>query len=412
MAGEIQELVEDLADRLGVPVMLEDREERVVAYSSQSSPVDEVRRQSILRRKTEPEVMAWFRSFGILQATAPLRIPRHPEQGILARLCLPVRFRSRLMGFVWLIDDDEALGDEEVALARGLVEQLALLMYEEELDQRLTSRILSHLLSSSEELREASISQIADQHLFPTDAPFVVVVLVPLGIPGPDAREPLCQALWDVGREVGPGDILHMACTDHGILLVRTGSLDDDEGAASCAERGREALARRLAPGPGRVIAALGDPQGRLCDAIVSYRQARLAARVAAAVPGLGDLPRWRRLGAYRVLAQIPSDQAVESSLDPRLLALFSSGDLEAITTLETYLDLAGDAKATADRLYLHRATLYYRLNKVERLTGISLKDGEDRLAMHLGLKLSRLCGLHPAPEAATGEPSRPGVTA
>jgi sugar diacid utilization regulator len=412
VTAEIQELIEDLADRLGVPAMLEDREERVVAYSSQSSPVDEVRRQSILRRKTEPEVMAWFRSFGILQATDPLRIPSHPKRGILGRLCVPVRFRSRLMGFVWLIDDDEALGEGEVTLAQGVAEQLALLMYEEELDHRLTSRILSQLLSSSEELREAAINQIAGQGLFPTDTPCVVVVLVALGVPGPDAHEPLCQALWDVGREAGPGGVLHMACSDHGIVLVQSESRGDDERATRFAERGREALARRLSLAPARVIAALGDPQARLSDAIISYRQARLAVRVGAAVPGLGDLLPWRRLGAFRVLAQLPSDQAMESSLDPRLLALFATGDAEAITTLETYLDLAGDAKATADRLYLHRATLYYRLNKVERLTGISLKDGHDRLAMHLGLKLSRLCGLHPVPDAGSGEQPRSGATA
>jgi DNA-binding PucR family transcriptional regulator len=66
------------------------------------------------------------------------------------------------------------------------------------------------------------------------------------------------------------------------------------------------------------------------------------------------------------------------------------------ITTLETYLDLAGDAKASAERLSLHRGTLYYRLRKAERIAGVDLRSGGDRLALHLGFKLARLIGLYP----------------
>jgi DNA-binding PucR family transcriptional regulator len=63
------------------------------------------------------------------------------------------------------------------------------------------------------------------------------------------------------------------------------------------------------------------------------------------------------------------------------------------VETLEAYLDLAGDAKATAAALSLHRATLYYRINRIEEITGARLKTGEDRLALHLGLRLARLHG-------------------
>ena len=62
--------------------------------------------------------------------------------------------------------------------------------------------------------------------------------------------------------------------------------------------------------------------------------------------------------------------------------------------TLEAYLDLAGDARATAEALSLHRATMYYRLNRIEEITGARLKTGDDRLALHLGLRLARLSGL------------------
>ena len=65
-------LVDDLAHRLDAPTELEDREQRVLAYSSHIGEVDDVRRDSILRRETSPEVRTWFRQFGILEATEPL----------------------------------------------------------------------------------------------------------------------------------------------------------------------------------------------------------------------------------------------------------------------------------------------------------------------------------------------------
>ena len=41
----------------------------------------------------------------------------------------------------------------------------------------------------------------------------------------------------------------------------------------------------------------------------------------------------------------------------------------------------------------LHRTSLYYRLQRVEELAGTDLKDGGERLALHLSLKLARLAG-------------------
>ena len=66
------------------------------------------------------------------------------------------------------------------------------------------------------------------------------------------------------------------------------------------------------------------------------------------------------------------------------------------IRTPETYLDLGCDVKAASARLHLHPATLYYRLDKAEKRFGFNLRDGNDRLAVHLGFKLARLADLHP----------------
>ncbi len=55
------------------------------------------------------------------------------------------------------------------------------------------------------------------------------------------------------------------------------------------------------------------------------------------------------------------------------------------------FLDRAGQASRTATELGIHRQTLYYRLARIQQLTGLDLNDGEDRLLLHMALKAARL---------------------
>lgn len=54
--------------------------------------------------------------------------------------------------------------------------------------------------------------------------------------------------------------------------------------------------------------------------------------------------------------------------------------DETARHTLETYLDLGGDAKRTAAHLHLHRTTLYHRLGRISEALAVNLDDGLTRL--------------------------------
>lgn len=402
--NELQALVEDLSRRIGAPAVLEDHEQRMLVYSAQDGPIDEIRRHSILMRETRPEVKDWFRQFGIVHATAPLRIPSHPELGILGRLCVPVRFRGRLLGFLFLIDDLLRLDGPDIALVERVSNHAGLLLYEDELDRRLWSSVLSHLLTPDLEMRQAAAQQLVEQGLAAADVPHAVVVVRLAGGPVAGTAEVIGEAMLELlRRRVQPG-LLELARPDHGVLLVPLASADDRQVAATardaCAALAR--AARGTTHGDVHAISGIGDPQPRLADAHQSYREALLAAKVAAAVPRVDDVAYWRDLGAFRALVQVPlCDDARSSCVDPRLVRLIGQdGDLAG--TVETYLDLGCDAKRTAEQMRLHRATLYYRLAKAARITGADLHDGNDRLALHIGFKLARLNGSYPAGGTAT----------
>lgn len=394
MARDLQGAIDTLAWKLSRSAVLEDVKHCTIVHSSQLDPIDAVRQDSILHRTTPPEVITYFRRFGIAEATTPVCIPGNPELQILPRVCAPVRFGTRLLGFLWLIDSDQGSSHEDLAIIKQAADHMALLVYEEQLSQRLTSQALAHLLCQSEPLRRSSASDIIQQGLFPDRESFCVVVIQALSQKEAPEPQAVHDALSDIGWEASTSDLLWLGLRDHGVLLLPSGSPPKDAEVVRLAEAAVAALAKRAQlPSTDDVVAAIGDTQEHLSDAVVSYRQAQACLRVQAVVPSLPRVVRWHDLGIFRVLTQLPLD-AAHSALDPRLGLLLGSGDNATISTLEAYLDQGGDAKTTAETLHLHRGTLYYRLDKASRLADIDLHDGLERLSIHFSFKLARLLGL------------------
>ena len=58
----------------------------------------------------------------------------------------------------------------------------------------------------------------------------------------------------------------------------------------------------------------------------------------------------------------------------------------DLVLTLKTYFAAGGNASEAADRLFLHRNSMLYRLERIQKLTGLDLKDDRVALALQLGL--------------------------
>ena len=57
--------------------------------------------------------------------------------------------------------------------------------------------------------------------------------------------------------------------------------------------------------------------------------------------------------------------------------------------TARTVLDCGGDIARAAARLHIHRTTLYYRIERIEALTGVNLKASPQRDDLHMALRLA-----------------------
>lgn len=127
------------------------------------------------------------------------------------------------------------------------------------------------------------------------------------------------------------------------------------------------------------------------------FQQAYFALRLGAtaAVPQtVVDSGAAGDLGIYRLLYPLWQTDDLSAFSDEVLGGLLAYDEKRGgglVQTLEAYLDLGGGMQEIADRLFIHRNSLIYRLRRIEELTGRLLADPHDRLLLHLALKVRQM---------------------
>jgi hypothetical protein len=136
----------------------------------------------------------------------------------------------------------------------------------------------------------------------------------------------------------------------------------------------------------------VGSPQLGLEGIRRSYLEGREALEVGMALNFPGSVYRFSDLLMYHFLRIEPAmvDRFVEQTLGP-LIEYDERRKGELIKTLEAYFDADGSVKLAGEALFAHPHTVSYRLKQIERLTGWSLRDPEDKLRLRLSLRAYRL---------------------
>jgi PucR family transcriptional regulator, purine catabolism regulatory protein len=212
--------------------------------------------------------------------------------------------------------------------------------------------------------------------------------------------------------ELSPGGL--RAATDAGngergeefVILIPGGD-------AELSRRAMEATRRELETSVGdhAFAVARSRPATDPVDLHRAGAEALLAANVAQAQGR--DVLDFEETGAYRLLLPAMSEDPGElrrfheETVAP-LLAYDEQYETELVRTLESYLDADGSVAQTAQKLYTHRHTIRYRLERVRELTGLDVNSTDGRERLGLGLKAMRVLGIPPL----TGPATEPGAEA
>lgn len=367
---------------------LVDCEERLLAHTEHDDvAMDEVRRWGILHRRLTPEMRSWFDRWGYRESPGPIRTPADKKLGILERWCIPVRFKGTQLGFIWLIFGPRTVTEQDLEPAVEAANHIAALLYRGRLLAQIDSDLLRLLLTPNPE-NERLAAEARAFHTYGHAGPIAVLVV---GSPNgeelsPTALNDLMTAIQRAARQASLEPTLNGVIIGHGVVLAALRKRDDLGPAIRLGERIHH-LAAQL--GDLDVLVAIGGAT-ELEHASHSYAEARRALRVARAMPDFRPLVTWNDLGVFRALSLVPTEEAVNGAVDSRVRDLLADESLA--TTAEVFLNLAGDVQRTAAELFVHRTTLYQRLDRIAALYRLDLRrNGDHRLITHLGLKLARL---------------------
>jgi hypothetical protein len=395
---DVQRIADSLAQRISRPVAIDDPQMNLLAHTAHDGDVDQHRIVSVMRLRAPEEVIAHALKSGIATAVDPVRVPAVPEIDLYARICIPVRCQGVLLAFLWLIDADGSVTDEDLEIAVEAAGAAGEVLFRErllgDLRESRQRELVRDLLSDDVAVRVSALGLLVEEEMLPTQCTLAALSVQVDDPDRDDVRTAIDTVLRRCGRRAQP--IVALALprgAGRGVLVLAGRRGPTEQQLEHIAQDVRSDLLKTLHLEDG-VRVGIGPSVSDPLEVRSSVRRAQEALEVGAAVEGFGPVTAWSALGVYRLLVQLPLDGLLEDALPEGLRTLMGAdagGPL--VETLETWLDEGCDPRATVARLQVHRTSLYYRLSRIEEITGMKLSDGRDRLALHLGLKLTRLRG-------------------
>lgn len=140
------------------------------------------------------------------------------------------------------------------------------------------------------------------------------------------------------------------------------------------------------------IVIAIGGVVKTIAQLSNSFSQAISAFRMFNILGSKGDIHSFKEYVLIKMLEDLPKyklNENLEMLMDSGAKEIFS--DEEMISTAEEFLENSLNTSETSRKLYLHRNTLIYRLDKIEKATGLNIRKFSDAITFRLITILSRL---------------------
>lgn len=205
-----------------------------------------------------------------------------------------------------------------------------------------------------------------------------VYVIEPVGSRNTDLTEMVRQLFYtEAGDHVTAVDENH-------IVVIRAAGPDDTEDALAETADMLIEMARSEAMSDVRV--AYGTVCGDLKEVSASYKEARMALEVGKIFYPLKRRIEYGNLGVGRLIYQLPVNlcrlfirEIFGDDIPPEI-------DDEILATVDRFFDNSLNVSETSRQLFIHRNTLIYRIEKLQRATGLDVRVFDDALTLKIAL--------------------------
>ena len=270
-----------------------------------------------------------------------------------------------------------------------------------EVERRLRGDLVEEVLAGGLEADEAErIARQAERlgHRLPQRAWVVVLEAdddkteAALGARGQQDR--LDGALSGLVRSRLPG-ALTLVRSASAVFLVPDDLAPDLAAVEKLAAQVLAAAAPVMKPGSGSV--GIGNLANGVSELARSHVEARQALRLTRRAGGRGRIASYRSLGAFRLLLEVQSPDALRRFVDELLgplLEYAQSRDTPLLETLEALSSARWVRRAAARQLGIHINSMTYRVERIQALTGLQLDDPETRVAISIALRARGMLGI------------------
>lgn len=117
-----------------------------------------------------------------------------------------------------------------------------------------------------------------------------------------------------------------------------------------------------------------------------SYKEAKMALDVGKIFYAEKNVIGYSNLGIGRLIYQLPVNLCQMFMKEIFGDKLFEQLDEELLTTIQKFFDNSLNISETSRQLYIHRNTLVYRIEKLQKETGLDVRNFEDALTFKIAL--------------------------
>ena len=214
------------------------------------------------------------------------------------------------------------------------------------------------------------------------DVPRGVFVVRPLK-KGESVPTDVIQSLFpdrqnDFVLSIGEGDVVLIRQMPEG-----TGLKELNKIAASIEETLRSG-------GEPTVVVGIGTVAVHLRDLAKSYKEAQIAIEVGKVFDTEKYVINYENLGIGRLIYQLPTTLCEMFLQEVFKKNPIDALDKETLFTIHKFFENNLNVSETARKLFVHRNTLVYRLEKIKKLTGLDLREFDDAITFKVALMVKK----------------------
>ncbi len=138
------------------------------------------------------------------------------------------------------------------------------------------------------------------------------------------------------------------------------------------------------------VVVGIGTVALHLRDLAKSYKEAQIAIEVGKVFDTEKYVINYENLGIGRLIYQLPTTLCEMFLQEVFKKNPIDALDKETLFTIHKFFENNLNVSETARKLFVHRNTLVYRLEKIKKLTGLDLREFDDAITFKVALMVKK----------------------